>query len=184
VPRRICTAIAWRSARCWSPTQTGDWVLLHAGFAIQTLDEQEAQETWAVVNDLRAIGGRHEFHGVFHTQDQTNSIAAQAPRRGAAGCSRPAKFMEVCGTHTMSAFRCGLHSLMPSNVTLLSGPGCPVCVTSQGDIDQLIEIGPPARRHALHVRRHAPRRSARAEAWNNAAPRAPTFGSSIRRWMP
>jgi hydrogenase expression/formation protein HypC len=33
----------------------GDWVLLHAGFAIQTLDEQEAQETWAVVKDLRAM---------------------------------------------------------------------------------------------------------------------------------
>ena len=34
----------------------GDWVLLHAGFAIQTLDEKEAQETWAVVNDLRELG--------------------------------------------------------------------------------------------------------------------------------
>ena len=35
----------------------GDWVLLHAGFAIQKLDEREAQETWAVVNDLRPSGG-------------------------------------------------------------------------------------------------------------------------------
>jgi hydrogenase expression/formation protein HypC len=34
----------------------GDWVLLHAGFAIQSLDEREAQETWAVVNDLRNLG--------------------------------------------------------------------------------------------------------------------------------
>jgi hydrogenase expression/formation protein HypD len=50
------------------------------------------------------------------------------------------RFMEVCGTHTVSAFRSGLHSLVPRNVTLLSGPGCPVCVTSQGDIDQLIEL--------------------------------------------
>ncbi len=53
---------------------------------------------------------------------------------------RPATFMEVCGTHTMSAFRCGLHSLTPGNVTLLSGPGCPVCVTAQSDIDLLIEV--------------------------------------------
>ncbi len=37
--------------------QIGDWVLLHAGFAIQTLDEQEAQATWAVVKDLRVTGG-------------------------------------------------------------------------------------------------------------------------------
>ena len=48
--------------------------------------------------------------------------------------------MEVCGTHTMSAFRSGLHSLLPKNVKLLSGPGCPVCVTAQGDIDLLLEI--------------------------------------------
>jgi hydrogenase expression/formation protein HypC len=33
----------------------GDWVLLHAGFAIQTLNEQEAQESWAVVSDLRKL---------------------------------------------------------------------------------------------------------------------------------
>lgn len=54
---------------------------------------------------------------------------------------RPVAFMEVCGTHTVNAFRSGLHSLMPPGVKLLSGPGCPVCVTSQGDIDQLIELG-------------------------------------------
>ncbi|HVT88337.1 MAG TPA: hydrogenase formation protein HypD [Tepidisphaeraceae bacterium] len=53
---------------------------------------------------------------------------------------REVRYMEVCGTHTVNAFRSGLHSLMPPNVTLLSGPGCPVCVTSQGDIDQLIEL--------------------------------------------
>jgi len=35
----------------------GDWVLLHAGFAIQLLSEQEAQETFAVMNDLRAVAG-------------------------------------------------------------------------------------------------------------------------------
>ncbi|MCC6581779.1 MAG: hydrogenase formation protein HypD [Phycisphaeraceae bacterium] len=53
--------------------------------------------------------------------------------------SGPTAFREVCGTHTMSAFRCGLHSVMPDNVRLVSGPGCPVCVTAQGDIDVLIE---------------------------------------------
>jgi hydrogenase expression/formation protein HypD len=53
---------------------------------------------------------------------------------------RDVRYMEVCGTHTVNAFRSGLRSLMPPNVTLLSGPGCPVCVTSQGDIDQIIEL--------------------------------------------
>lgn len=64
---------------------------------------------------------------------QLRSAAQTAAAQG-----RALKFMEICGTHTVSAFRSGLHSLMPSNVHLLSGPGCPVCVTSQGDIDQII----------------------------------------------
>ncbi len=53
---------------------------------------------------------------------------------------RPMRFMEVCGTHTVNAFRSGLHSLLPENVSLLSGPGCPVCVTSQGDIDLIVQV--------------------------------------------
>jgi hydrogenase expression/formation protein HypD len=61
-------------------------------------------------------------------------------RAAAQAIDRPVAFMEVCGTHTVNACRCGLHSLMPSNVRLISGPGCPVCVTSQGDIDMLIEL--------------------------------------------
>ena len=45
------------------------------------------------------------------------------------------KVMEVCGTHTVSFFRSGVKSLLPENVKLISGPGCPVCVTSQGYLD-------------------------------------------------
>jgi len=40
----------------------GDWVLLHAGFAIQQLDEKEAQATWAVVKDLRVAMEEEEAH--------------------------------------------------------------------------------------------------------------------------
>lgn len=69
--------------------------------------------------------------------DTTSDI--QRLHQAAAGL-RPMNFMEVCGTHTMSAFRCGLPSILPPNVTLLSGPGCPVCVTAQGDIDQMIDL--------------------------------------------
>lgn len=61
--------------------------------------------------------------------------------RAAERAGRPLAFMEVCGTHTVAAFRSGLHSLMPPGVKLLSGPGCPVCVTSQGDIDLLTGLG-------------------------------------------
>lgn len=48
--------------------------------------------------------------------------------------------MEVCGTHTMAIARSGLRDLVPPNLKLLSGPGCPVCVTAQGDIDAVIEL--------------------------------------------
>lgn len=49
--------------------------------------------------------------------------------------------MEVCGTHTMAIGRYGLRSLFPNSIRLLSGPGCPVCVTPQKEIDRSIEIG-------------------------------------------
>jgi hydrogenase expression/formation protein HypD len=46
--------------------------------------------------------------------------------------------MEVCGTHTMAIAQCGIRPLLPKNVNLISGPGCPVCVTSARDIDKAI----------------------------------------------
>ncbi len=54
---------------------------------------------------------------------------------------RPVSVMEVCGTHTVSIFRHGLRSLMPEGVRLVSGPGCPVCVTAQRHIDAAVQLG-------------------------------------------
>ncbi|MDZ7261047.1 MAG: hydrogenase formation protein HypD [candidate division KSB1 bacterium] len=48
--------------------------------------------------------------------------------------------MEVCGTHTMAIARSGLRSMFPRGLTLLSGPGCPVCVTATQDIDYSIAL--------------------------------------------
>ncbi len=53
---------------------------------------------------------------------------------------RPIQIMEVCGTHTVAIFRHGIRSLLPEGIKLLSGPGCPVCVTDQGTIDAIIEL--------------------------------------------
>jgi len=50
------------------------------------------------------------------------------------------KLMEVCGGHTMSIQRFGIPSLLPQNIQLLSGPGCPVCVTDRSYIDHLIAL--------------------------------------------
>ncbi|MBA4388081.1 MAG: hydrogenase formation protein HypD [Verrucomicrobia bacterium] len=51
-----------------------------------------------------------------------------------------ANIMEVCGTHTMSIARYGIRSVLPDNVNLISGPGCPVCVTPPGYVDAAIEL--------------------------------------------
>ena len=53
---------------------------------------------------------------------------------------RPIQIMEVCGTHTVSIFRHGIRSLLPEGIGMLSGPGCPVCVTDQGTIDTIVEL--------------------------------------------
>lgn len=52
--------------------------------------------------------------------------------------SKPVRLMEVCGGHTMSIQKFGIPYLLPETVELVSGPGCPVCVTSRGYIDQAI----------------------------------------------
>ncbi|MFC1829291.1 hydrogenase formation protein HypD [Thermodesulfobacteriota bacterium] len=54
--------------------------------------------------------------------------------------TKDVRLMEVCGTHTMSIFRSGIRSLLPGSISLLSGPGCPVCVTAQHEIDAFIEL--------------------------------------------
>ena len=48
--------------------------------------------------------------------------------------------MEVCGTHTMAIARAGIKRMLPEGVSLLSGPGCPVCVTSAGTIDAFLRL--------------------------------------------
>jgi len=54
--------------------------------------------------------------------------------------NRQINIMEVCGTHTVSIFRNGIKSTLPKRLKLLSGPGCPVCVTDQGYIDAVLEL--------------------------------------------
>lgn len=50
------------------------------------------------------------------------------------------RLMEVCGTHTMSIARSGIKSILPKNIQLLSGPGCPVCVTPANIIDMILSL--------------------------------------------
>ena len=52
----------------------------------------------------------------------------------------PINIMEVCGTHTMSICKFGIRKLIPENINLLSGPGCPVCVTPKSYMDKVIAL--------------------------------------------
>lgn len=51
---------------------------------------------------------------------------------------RPLRLMEVCGTHTVAIFKAGIRQLLPEEVELVSGPGCPVCVTPNRYLDTAI----------------------------------------------
>ena len=50
----------------------------------------------------------------------------------------PVRIMEVCGTHTHEIFRLGIRQILPPQVELISGPGCPVCVTPIEYIDEAV----------------------------------------------
>jgi hydrogenase expression/formation protein HypD len=54
---------------------------------------------------------------------------------------RNVTLMEICGTHTMAFFRHGIRGMLPKTVNVISGPGCPVCVTPTNVLDAAIEVG-------------------------------------------
>lgn len=60
-------------------------------------------------------------------------------QKSAKHIERKVRLMEVCGTHTVSIFRAGIRQILPANVELVSGPGCPVCVTNDDFLDKAIE---------------------------------------------
>ena len=70
----------------------------------------------------------------------TINKAQETIRAACEKAGRRIHVMEVCGTHTVSIFRSGVRSILPEGVKLLSGPGCPVCVTDQGYIDVVLQL--------------------------------------------
>lgn len=78
-----------------------------------------------------------KFQDEFRDRELVGNMAANI-RSMAQRLAHPVNFMEVCGTHTMSIYQYGLRSLLPENVRLVSGPGCPVCVTPVGYVDKAV----------------------------------------------
>jgi hydrogenase expression/formation protein HypD len=74
----------------------------------------------------------------FRDAERVRKVAAAAG--AVAPADRTFTFMEVCGTHTMSVARYGLRKLLPPNVRLISGPGCPVCVTPKEYVDHAVAL--------------------------------------------
>lgn len=69
---------------------------------------------------------------------------AERLRQLTAGSDRTFTFMEVCGTHTMAIYQYGLRGLLPPQVRLISGPGCPVCVTPNSYLDRALALAQQA----------------------------------------
>ena len=102
------------------------------------------------------------------------------------------RIMEVCGGHTHAIYRFGLKDVLPANIELIHGPGCPVCVLPMGRIDDGLAIAEAAGRHLRRVRRHdararhawQPARAQGARAWTCASCTRRSTRSSWRGPIP
>src|SRR4030067_2905297 len=54
--------------------------------------------------------------------------------------AKTVKFCHVCGTHEWTITHYGLRSLLPSNVEVIAGPGCPVCIVPAAEIDEAVQL--------------------------------------------
>ncbi|GAA0535503.1 hydrogenase formation protein HypD [Saccharopolyspora subtropica] len=78
------------------------------------------------------------FVDEYRDADRARALSAEIARLCDPG--REYKFMEVCGGHTHTIYKHGIEDLLPDNVTLVHGPGCPVCVIPMGRVDDAIHI--------------------------------------------
>ena len=80
-----------------------------------------------------------KFQDDLRSKDNAYPIIKKI-EKSAAAFNETIRIMEVCGTHTVSLRKSGIHSLLPPNIRLISGPGCPVCVTPSGYIDNALSL--------------------------------------------
>jgi hydrogenase expression/formation protein HypD len=79
------------------------------------------------------------YQDEFRQRELVQGLAGRI-RQLVSGSGRTMTFMEVCGTHTMAIYRYGLRSLLPPQIRLISGPGCPVCVTPNDYLDRAVAL--------------------------------------------
>src|SRR5215467_9192079 len=76
----------------------------------------------------------------FIDEYRQGDLAQRLAEQIAALTDCPLKFMEVCGGHTHTIFKYGIEDLLPPNIEMIHGPGCPVCVIPLGRVDDAISI--------------------------------------------
>ena len=72
----------------------------------------------------------------FRRSDLAEGLIAQINQRS----HTPARLMEFCGGHTVTIFKYGIRQILPDNIEMVSGPGCPICVTANADLDKAIAL--------------------------------------------
>ena len=72
----------------------------------------------------------------FRRSDLAEGLITQIRHRS----QTPARFMEFCGGHTVTIFRYGIRQVLPATIEMVSGPGCPICVTANADLDKAIAL--------------------------------------------
>src|SRR3972149_241161 len=80
------------------------------------------------------MSGSMKFRDPELAKTVTQKIKALAPKKGTV------KFCHVCGTHEWTITHFGLRSLLPENVEVIAGPGCPVCIVPAAEIDEAVQL--------------------------------------------
>jgi len=77
-----------------------------------------------------------KFISEFRRSELAEGLISQIHRQS----KTPARLMEFCGGHTVTIFRYGIRQVLPRTIDMVSGPGCPICVTANADLDKAIAL--------------------------------------------
>ena len=117
-----------------------EYVLVHVGFALSRIDEAEGapsvrvpREGWT---ELDGAANRHRARSMKYLDEYRDGRRRRSWRGDRADRDRPWTIMEVCGGQTHTIVKYGIDEILPPEVELVHGPGCPVCVTPLEMIDR------------------------------------------------